>query len=276
MSASSADALGLLRTYGSLGLAPVAIVAGGKAPATRWRGDDEPDLESVGDLLRDDPSLNLGIITGRASGGLLVIDVDRHGADGAAFMREFEAEHGRLPATLAVDTPSGGIHLYFRWRRGETPRNSVNAEIGVDVRGEGGLVVAPPSVIAGVGRYCFHAGRGPGEVVIADADDRVEALVAAASAGGGRLRRAGGAGPVARGGRNAAVFRYACHVRARGGSDEDVLLAALTFNSTLCRPPLPESEVLTAARNASRYEPGEDLGALAARVGVPRGGGRDA
>ena len=72
---------------------------------------------------------------------LLVVDVDtKH--DGMANWAAFVAEHGPFPATAAHRTPSGGLHLFF-----DTPITGRNGKLldGVDIRGEGGQVVVPPS-----------------------------------------------------------------------------------------------------------------------------------
>jgi hypothetical protein len=101
------------------------------------------------------PSANVGIPTG-ADNGIIVIEVDtaagharlaRHGVDGIASLKRLEDEHGPLPITLMAESPSGSIHYYFKHPRGGKIKNS-SSEIadGVDVRGDGGMVIAPPSV----------------------------------------------------------------------------------------------------------------------------------
>lgn len=88
------------------------------------------------------PDANIGIPTGESS-GLLVLDIDDHGS---ASLEALEAKHGQLPETLTVGTGGGGRHIYFRYRTGSDIRNSTGkVGSGLDVRGEGGYVVAPPS-----------------------------------------------------------------------------------------------------------------------------------
>ncbi|MGN7613061.1 bifunctional DNA primase/polymerase [Magnetococcales bacterium HHB-1] len=81
--------------------------------------------------------------------GGLFIDVDRkNGTDGQKTLDFLTESHGELPVTLAVKTPNGGNHLYFK----EDPsiRNSVNKlGPGLDVRSINGYVVAPGSTING-------------------------------------------------------------------------------------------------------------------------------
>lgn len=90
---------------------------------------------------------NLGIATGRAS-GLVVIDVDpKH--DGFATLAVLEAQLGPLPSnTPRVRTGSGGLHVYLAYPSdGSTIRNSEGRiGAGIDVRGDGGYVVAPQSI----------------------------------------------------------------------------------------------------------------------------------
>jgi hypothetical protein len=90
---------------------------------------------------------NLGIATGRAS-GLVVIDVDpKH--DGFVTLAALERELGSLPSsTPRVRTGSGGLHVYLAYPTdGSAIRNSEGRlGPGIDVRGEGGYVVCPPSV----------------------------------------------------------------------------------------------------------------------------------
>ncbi len=98
------------------------------------------------------PQANIGAATGSRS-GFWVLDVDL--PDGPESLAALEAEHGSLPATIEASTPRGDRHLYWRWP-GDGPeiRNSAGRiGTGLDVRGEGGQVVLPPSVLADGRRY---------------------------------------------------------------------------------------------------------------------------
>jgi hypothetical protein len=71
-----------------------------------------------------------------------------HGVDGLASIKALEAKHGKLPDTLMAESPSGSIHrIYKHPGRGIKIKTS-DSEIapGVDIRGDGGMFVAPPSV----------------------------------------------------------------------------------------------------------------------------------
>lgn len=89
------------------------------------------------------PKANIGLRTGAAS-GLVVIDIDPdHGGDET--MDRLTA-HGSLPAGRTVRTGSGGRHLYFG-HPGGLVRNDAGRRLGpgIDVRGDGGYIIAPPS-----------------------------------------------------------------------------------------------------------------------------------
>lgn len=87
---------------------------------------------------------NIGIATGEDS-GVWVLDID--GEEGETTLRKLEKEHGTLPQTVEAITGKGR-HLYWRWPTGHPIRNKqVNPDMpGIDVRGNGGYVLAPHSV----------------------------------------------------------------------------------------------------------------------------------
>ena len=115
----------------------------GKVPVTKgWCYDDAS-------LVRN-PSMNEGIPTGRGA-GIFVLDVDpKHGGD--VSLRELEQKHGPLPKTYQVRTPGTGTHYYFKdFAQGEDrlPNSAGKIAPGIDIRGDGGQVVAPGSKIDG-------------------------------------------------------------------------------------------------------------------------------
>src|SRR5262245_48614767 len=89
-------------------------------------------------------NFNIGLATGEGS-GVWVLDID--GEEGEKTLRELEAQYGALPQTVEAITGKGR-HLYFRWTSGILIRNKqVNPNMpGIDVRGNGGYVLAPPSI----------------------------------------------------------------------------------------------------------------------------------
>jgi hypothetical protein len=118
----------------------------------RWGCTSDPD-----EIRRDfaHSSRNaIGVPTGEVN-QIFVIEGDTikgHGVDGLANLRKLEAEHGKLPDTLMAESPTGSLHYYFKMPPGVTIRSG-GLISGVDVKGDGGMVIAPPSVRPGVGAY---------------------------------------------------------------------------------------------------------------------------
>lgn len=91
---------------------------------------------------------NIGIVCGAVS-GIFVIDVDTkagHDVDGIASMAALEAEHGEIK-TRKVISPSGSVHYYFRHPGFDIKNSASEIGPGIDVRGDGGMVLAVPSVV---------------------------------------------------------------------------------------------------------------------------------
>lgn len=134
------------RSLAAAGVPVFPCVVEGKRPLTR-RGflDASSDPEQVAAWWSGTPDANIGIPTGAAS-GVVVVDVDVHGPqDGrAAYQRATDA--GLVDgAGLLVRTPTGGAHVYFPATPGREQRSWQAATAGVDFRGDGGYIIAPPS-----------------------------------------------------------------------------------------------------------------------------------
>jgi hypothetical protein len=99
------------------------------------------------------PSALIGLRTGRAS-GVFVVDLDnKNGVNGIAELEKLEAKHGKLLETYTVTTPSGGKHLYFAMPDIDLGCSASRVGEGIDIRGEGGYVIAQPSMLGTGGKY---------------------------------------------------------------------------------------------------------------------------
>ena len=148
---------------------PCALIDGAKKPLTKWgKGGDKTaplnqrrattDPDTIRAWWKKNPLAMIGMPTGEAS-GLVVLDVDRkNGKDGlknllAAGVNPF-AMTGRF-----AQTPSGGMHFFMR--RSGALKNSADLLMdGVDVRGDGGYIVLPPSLPRLTGPAYKWIGRG--------------------------------------------------------------------------------------------------------------------
>lgn len=89
------------------------------------------------------PQANIGIPTGSPT-GIYALDIDAH-KDGDASLSELEHQFGKLPDTPMSLTGGGGRHYLYRWTPGMV-NSSGRLGPGLDTRGEGGYIIAPPSI----------------------------------------------------------------------------------------------------------------------------------
>ena len=201
------------------------------------------------------PHSNIGIATGAAS-GVVVLDVDNHGISGSDTLSEWESEQGELPETWMVLTGGGGIHYFFAKPPALTIKNRAGVLPGLDIRGDGGYVVAPPSVHASGHTYTWEVNHDPtsADVPLAPLPDALCRLAI-----GSQDMRPPFELPntVSKGSRNDTMFRLAASLRAKGLSETAILAAVRAENSRVCVPPLPDAELTLIASSASRYPAGQ-------------------
>lgn len=199
------------------------------------------------------PLANIGIRTGRES-GLVVLDIDP-GHGGEESLSELETEFGPIPETVEVITGSGGRHLYFKYPQNvERIKSMAGIRPGIDIRGDGGYVVAPPSRHKSGRTYEWEALHHPDDVPIALCPDWLLKLFVRP----GKIIPLVKAPIIAEGRRNSHLTSLAGSMRRRGMSFEAILAALIEENRRVCSPPLPPAEVESIARSISRYDPDKD------------------
>jgi hypothetical protein len=114
----------------------------------RW-GATRDEAEIRSDWARW-PDANIGLPTGRDN-KIFVVETDTaaHGVDGEATLRVWTSQQGKFPLTRQAISPSGSRHYYFTYPpSGLEVKNDTGKILGagVDIRGEGGMVIAPPSI----------------------------------------------------------------------------------------------------------------------------------
>lgn len=193
------------------------------------------------------PGCNWGLACGPRS-SVFVLDVD--GEAGAVAVRELCSAYGEAwLETLAVLTASGR-HLYFNYPAGAHIRNSASKLApGLDIRGDGGYTLIPPSIHpTGV----FYTWCNSGENgLIAQAPAWLLQLVSVTAE-----RNPGPAAkddPIAEGARNATLTSLAGTMRRRAMSRQAIEAALLAENGARCQPPLSEAEVRRIVASVGRY-----------------------
>ena len=208
------------------------------------------------------PQANIAVPTGERS-GILVVDHDSY-KETAVALGEVEAALGPVSESgVTIETGSGGRQYAFRYPAGSGIRNHVNLLPGVDVRGEGGYVVAPPSVTRGPYRRLDDRPLAdpPAHFVEALARPQVNAV-----AGARGIATAPSAATeveaIPQGSRDDRLTRIAGRLHDGTRNLEDLTVELLEVNARRCDPPLPSAQVAKIARSIHGREP--------CRAGRPR------
>ena len=203
------------------------------------------------------PNDSVGIATGSIS-NLIVIDEDlddEKGLDGIMAMDAWEKDNGvTLPDTARAITGRGGAHLYFHYT-GKDILNRAGIIDGVDVRGEGGYVVAPPSIHPNGVEYAWE--EDPDDVGIAEVNDVVLKFLAT-----GTVKESGEKftlpAIIDSGTRNSTLYHFACSLQAQGLSDTAIMAAVQEENKLRCVPPIDDDELELLVGSALKYAKGEN------------------
>jgi len=188
------------------------------------------------------PNANIGIATGPVS-GFWALDVD--GDVGEQSLRNLENQYGPLPPTREVITGSGGRHLYFQWT------NSLNFSISagqlgtdLDIRGNGGYVVAPSSIHPNGRAYEWSVDSSD---TIVPAPDWLVSLVQVPPKNNQNKTEVDWVPilqGVQEGRRNDCLTRLVGKLLAHGLDSEFVFYLAWAWNEARCVPPLPHDEFI--------------------------------
>jgi hypothetical protein len=221
----------------------------GKHPAVRWGADASTnDNLAPAEWWTRHPDANIGIRTGEA-GGLVVLDVDIKNK-GDETLKKLEATYGKLPETPTVRTGGGGWHYYFRYPGSKVRNSAGKIGPGLDIRGDGGYVVAPPSLHASGNRYEWLVGPDtplaelPQWIIDGIQGDKPVSQEPTDSLG-----------VIDEGQRNDTLTRIAGAMRRRGCSSQAIYAALSVVNVERCKPPLADDEVNKIANSMSRYGP---------------------
>lgn len=208
---------------------------------------------------------NLGIPTGQVS-GIIVLDEDCYKPGAEDSLSQLEAENGPLPETRTIKTRAGGRQYYFRAPAVATKNSSGALAVGIDTRGDGGYVVAPPSWVDAdekgpAGFYSVEKDRPLAELpkawieVMRDPNAWAKGRPSASRAKP-ELRLVAsnpfmaGISPgfvlperIPDGERNDTLWRYRGHLEGRGTPADLVEHAVRDANRARCEPPLDDDDL---------------------------------
>ena len=237
----------------------VRCASKGKHPRGSWRvyqerRATEVDVERWWSL---GSNSNIGIVTGAIS-DLVVLDVD-YGNGGEESLEELERIHGKLPDTLIAITGGGGRHYYFRHPGpGREIHGGAGFAPGIDIRGDRGFVVAPPSLHESGRHYMWEVSSE--SLRPAPFPPLLEHLVTVRPTTlGDPIRQTFDLETavktvVSQGRRNSRLTQIAGSYLGAGKSPDETLLTVSAINQKICQPPLPDDEVEQIVGSIARTE----------------------
>ena len=250
----TATAVDYAKFYAKKGWDVFPCLPGDKKPAVKWADVATKDNEQIVDWWKHQPNANIGIATGARS-GLVVIDID------TAHDGEESAKGLALPETVTAHTGGGGRHLLYAHPGREIRNSASKLAKGIDVRGDGGYIVAPPSLHPSGNHYQWAKELAPSKHALAPMPEwMITSLTTITPLEYPETpepnAKAGSGGDVfAPGTRNATLASLAGTMRRRGMSQESILTALLKENQVKCNPPLSVNEVAAIAKSVTRYQP---------------------
>jgi hypothetical protein len=197
------------------------------------------------------PNANIGL----SAAGLIVIDIDAD-KGGYTSLDKLETEFGALPKTWQVDTGGGGSHILFR-RNGYAVRNGAGIRQGIDVRTDGGYIIASPSLHKSGNRYRWAAESGR---ELADFPAEWAAFFETASGKAepgehSKFDTAAALDGVPEGQRDETIFKLACKLR-NADIPFDIAMSLVLEAAEKCNPSFPAGAAREKVQNAYRaYEP---------------------
>jgi hypothetical protein len=220
----------------------------GKHPTTK-HGFQDASIEApqVAEWWRERPRSNIAIATGARS-GLVIFDIDpRNG--GRESLTDLRQEFGPLPATVTALTGGDGQHYYFAHPGCYVKSRTLRP--GLDIKADGGYVIAPPSLHISGQRYEWEVGLAPGEVSLA----KLPPWFLQSDAPSRRSEPSTPTTRIAQGTRNVELASLAGSMRRRGMTRDEIAAALHATYEGRCDPPLPRPEVDRIADSIARYTP---------------------
>jgi Bifunctional DNA primase/polymerase, N-terminal/AAA domain/Primase C terminal 1 (PriCT-1) len=242
--------------YAHLGLSVIPLRSKGKIPIFQeWQKVATCEENQVTRWFQQNPESNVGIATGPKS-NCFVLDVDiaKGGQDSFDTLL---AKHGQFPDTWQQITGSGGFHLFFRYPNFRVS-NANDLMPGIDIRGDGGQVVAPPSIHPTTGkRYEWDGLKDIEDTPMAEAPMWLLDLLQGKQAPETKTAREPLADRIPNGTRHQALVSLAGAMRRFGLNSHEMLPTLREVNRTRCEEPKPEDEIRHIAESMMKYQPAD-------------------
>lgn len=221
--------------------------------------DATTDTQVITNWWKKFPDANVAIATGSKSNGLVIIDIDideDKGIHGDESFQDWCNDEGLYIDSLTAVSGRGGKHLYFTST--EKYGCKIGALPGVDIKGEGGYIIAPPSIHENGNAYFFDGDEDEDEIVCLQEDSDAEYFFNEMFKGSsGDNKPLEIPKEVNEGNRNDMLFKMASSLQAKGVEDDVILATLQGYNEKNCCPPLSDEELEGIVANVlRRYEKG--------------------
>jgi len=220
----------------------------GKKPITnRGYKDASSNPDQISIWWKNHPDANIGLVTGEDA-NLVVVDVDvKNNAGGLESLDQLQDECGQFD-TLMVHSPSGGRHYYFSYPQGNyNIRNKANLRPGIDIRANGGYIIAPGSSINDKPYYFDDKYKDIAELP----EKLLKILIASNAKPKITTKNLDG---IKENYRDDTIFSHACSLRGKDIPYETAKLEILDIAHN-CNPAFPDDEAIKCLDSAYRYEP---------------------
>lgn len=251
--------------YAHMGLAVIPLLPRDKKPwFDNWPEVATSDRETVSRWWQQNSNSNVGIATGQKS-HLFVLDVDPKNGGMDSF-DTIRTEHGQFPDTWQQITGSGGIHLFFRYPNFRVA-NAAGIYPGIDIRGDGGQVVAPPSIHPITGkRYAWDGLYEIEQSPLAEAPGWLLDILQQRNS-----RTHSDKFPISmkipKGVQHETLVALAGMLRKLGLSTEEIIPSLMEVNNRRCQEPGPVGNISKIAESMMWYRPSDaDLFTTANRL----------
>lgn len=222
----------------------------GKHPIfNNWQAKATTDPTLIKQWWNKYPFANIGIVTGKQS-GLVVIDIDpRNGGDTS--LQNLVDSYGDFKTileTYTIKTGGNGSHYYYHYRNAFKSLKRHGLGVGIDIKADGGYVLAPPS------------SHRSGDVYSVKSDTELltlpPLLIDLITGGQGESESARNKPSIIEGSRNDTLMTLGAEQFRQGRTLEQVKNLLLEENTLRCQPPLEFGEVISIAKNlANSFKP---------------------
>ena len=217
--------------YRKIGLNPIPLMPKDKRPLMAWERFQTNLIteDEIREIWSNNPDANIGIVTGQVS-GIVVVDID--GPDG---VQNYKAMNkGKEIVTPSVRTGKGH-HYYFKHPKNILIKNKARIAKEIDIRGDGGYVVAPPSIHPSGRPYEWDAVTKNAE--FAEIPKWLYEILEE------KVSKKNGSSLIEEGSRNNRLASISGRLRNIGLGPNEVQVMLQAYNKQFTTNPLPEAEV---------------------------------